>query len=372
MSTAGPAYEIRFRDDEHVQIIDLTRNGTGPESRPLPSIYRQSCLLRRESVLLSHSTSEPTFSRYDNKDNAAEELLDEDTRISSLAVSRDNTHSQVTSQPIPIQQQPPSSETQHAAKSAPHRRGTSSSYPLDVDTSYSWTGRSNKDLDVIPTVARRLAEEEALDSLRRQEGEEAMRKALERKAKIAAARQHSRTRSGGMSDVKDEELNTLVVENYVTSPTEQSPFDKTAVSGSFAHNGDANANRQSLEQNISQSNRTVDIKSDDTYRLDKKDMDNVEEKQPALDSQPNVYPYKPQQKRMDKYIRYPPKGHLGDAYQKAQQSNMHEMNTFKYQHGRSMMQDDRFQAQSQDTPSHYLAEETIKAEEKQGCCCIIS
>jgi hypothetical protein len=163
------------------------------------TVYRQSCLLRRESVLLSHSTSEPTFSRYDTKKNKAEELLvEEDTQVSSLAVSRDTSNPPVTSQPIAIQQ-PPSHETYNLAKSAPHRRGTSNTYPLNSDASFSWTGRANKDLDVIPTVARRLAEEEGLDSLRRQEGEEAMRKALERKAKIAAARQHARTRSGGKS-----------------------------------------------------------------------------------------------------------------------------------------------------------------------------
>jgi len=162
------------------------------------TVYRQSCLLRRESVLLSHSTSEPTFSRYDTQKNKAEDLLDEDTQVSSLAVSRDKPNPPVTSQPITIQQ-PLSHETHNLAKSAPHRRGTSNTYPLNSDASFSWTGRANKDLDVIPTVARRLAEEEALDSLRRQEGEEAMRKALERKAKIAAARQHARTRSGGKS-----------------------------------------------------------------------------------------------------------------------------------------------------------------------------
>ncbi|KAG2176745.1 hypothetical protein INT44_007409 [Umbelopsis vinacea] len=319
MSTAGPAYEIRFRDDEHVQIIDLTRNGAAPETRPLPS--------------------------------------DEDTQVSSLAVSRDTP---VTSQPIAVQQPPPH-ETYNLAKSAPHRRGTSNTYPLNSDTSFSWTGRANQDLDVIPTVARRLAEEEALDSFRRQEGEEAMRKALERKAKIAAARQHARTRSGGMSS-DHSDGDTLAVENYVSSPVDQTSFDKSAVYGTFAHTNESHY--ETVEQNLPQDNHTVDMKEDGTYRLDKKGMDNVEGTQPRIDSQPNVYPYRPQQ-HMDKDLRYPPKGHMGDRHHKQRQLNTHEMNTLKSEDGQS-------KAQSQDIPSHHLAEEAVKTDEKQGCCCIIS
>lgn len=149
--------------------------------------------------MLSHSTSEPTFSSYDIKDTIDEKLMNEDNEVSSLAVNRENTGpTGVPSQPIAIRK-PASSETQLLAKSAPHKQTTSNTYHSDYnDTSFSWTGQPNKkNLDVIPTVARRLAEDEALDSLRRQEGEEAMRKAQERKAKIAAARQHARKRSDG-------------------------------------------------------------------------------------------------------------------------------------------------------------------------------
>lgn len=159
--------------------------------------------------MLSHSTSEPTFSSYDIKDTIDEKLMNEDNEVSSLAVSRENTGpTGVPSQPIAIHK-PASSETQLLAKSAPHKQTTSNTYHSDYnDTGFSWTGQPNKNnLDVIPTVARRLAEDEALDSLRRQEGEEAMRKAQERKAKIAAARQHARKRSGG----KVLDLHTLIV-----------------------------------------------------------------------------------------------------------------------------------------------------------------
>jgi hypothetical protein len=43
MSPMEPEYILvaKLTFEKHVQIIDLTRNGTAPESRPLPS--RKSC-----------------------------------------------------------------------------------------------------------------------------------------------------------------------------------------------------------------------------------------------------------------------------------------------------------------------------------------
>jgi hypothetical protein len=164
------------------------------------------------------------------------------------------------------------------------------------------------------------------------------------------------------SDHSDGDLNTLAVEDYVTSPVDQTSFDKSAVYGTFAHTNEPHY--ETVEQSLPQDNHTADMKEDSTYHLDKEGMDNVEGTQPRIDSQPNVYPYRPQQ-HMDKNLRYPLKGHVGDRHQKERHLNMHEMNTLKSENGQS-------KAQSQDTPSHYLAEEAIKADEKQGCCCIIS
>lgn len=165
-----------------------------------------------------------------------------------------------------------------------------------------------------------------------------------------------------MSSVHSDGDNTLAVENYVSSPVDQTSSDKSAVYGTFAHSHDPHY--ETVEQNLPQDNHTTDMKEDDRYHLDKKGMDNVEGTQPRIDSQPNVYPYRPQQ-HMDKTLRYPPKGHLQDRHQKEWQPNVHEMKTLTSEDGPS-------KAQSHTTPSHYLAEENVQAEEKQGCCCIIS
>lgn len=171
-------------------------------------VYRQSYLLRRESVMLS-SGSTPTSNataEYHERDNSQQEETDHDVEVSSLAVRDEpqttstahQTNLSTASQPIPIKREASSSSTRQLAKSAPLDRNMYDNNE-QMDTNFSWTtGRTNKNLDVIPTVARRLAEEEAMDHLRRQEGEEAMRKAMERKAKIAAARQNANKSTPGI------------------------------------------------------------------------------------------------------------------------------------------------------------------------------
>ncbi|KAG2171836.1 hypothetical protein INT43_008216 [Umbelopsis isabellina] len=392
MSSAGPAYEIRFRDDEvgtfiHVQIIDLTRNGSGAESRRLPNVYRQSYLLRRESVMLSSSTT-PTSNataEYHEEDRLQQGVTDHDVEVSSLAVrdksqatsSTRRTNASTASQPIPINSAASSSSTRQLAKSAPLNRNVYDDNE-QLDTNFSWTtGRNNKNLDVIPTVARRLAEEEAMDHLRRQEGEEAMRKAMERKAKIAAARQNAnksspdlRPQGSSKSEQTTHQRNSqhqpkdrirMASVDYVkdTSAVDQSKNQSTA-----------------FEQRQAQDNNTRDIRKEVEEYLKGTDLRKGDNR---LDSQPNVYPYNSYE-RMDANMKQPLKGDVANYQMKEQHlayNGPQKSTKMKYdrEYELSRLQEGNVHANT--SISAQMNSETQdlghdSSNDKKGCCCIIS
>ncbi|KAJ2956180.1 hypothetical protein NQZ79_g7960 [Umbelopsis isabellina] len=413
MSSAGPAYEIRFRDDEHVQIIDLTRNGSGAESRRLPNskgsnfifkkqqhifllqicnfmeniVYRQSYLLRRESVMLS-SSSTPTSNaaiEYQERDRLQQRETDHDVEVSSLAVRDEPQTSSTThqanastaSQPIPINRAASSSSTRQLAKSAPLDRNKYDDNEQS-DTNFSWTtGRTNKDLDVIPTVARRLAEEEAMDHLRRQEGEEAMRKAMERKAKIAAARQNAnkstpdlRPQGSSYSEQTTHQRNSqhqpkdrirMASVDYVkdTSATDHSKNESTAI-----------------EQRKAQDNNTRDIRKEVEAYLKGTDMRKTDSR---LDTQPNVYPYNSYE-RMDENMKQSSKGYIANPQMKEQYlayNGPQESAKMKYERGYelSRLQEGNVHADTRISAQMNSETQDIghdSSNKKKGCCCIIS
>ena len=125
------------------------------------------------------------------------------------------------------------------------------------------------------------------------------------------------------------------------------------------------------EHDISQDNETVDIqKAVDSYRS-KKDMYNADDKSPRLDSQPNVYPYKPTQ-NVEAYIRQPPKGHPNEMQFKDRLSslNTHVVSS-KHEYELSRVHEGHFQYPTK--PSSNKEEQSQQfPEENHNCCCIIS
>ncbi|CAO3592549.1 unnamed protein product [Absidia cylindrospora] len=142
--TKGPAFEIRFCEGNKVQVYDLSRRGDRSGNQLLPNEYLEDDVVNGRL-------------RYSKLGN---QWLSDDA----------------------------GTKQHHQRQLAAIPDDPSTSTTITTTTATALVDDKNNNLDVIPVLAKRKAIEDAkeLESIR--QGEEAMRKAMERKMKIEMAR----------------------------------------------------------------------------------------------------------------------------------------------------------------------------------------
>ncbi|ORZ20416.1 hypothetical protein BCR42DRAFT_207574 [Absidia repens] len=209
--TKGPAFEIRFCEGNKVQVYDLSRRGDQSANQLLPNEYLEDDVVNGRL-------------RYSKLGN---QWLSDDTGTKQ------------------------------------HHQRQLAAIPDDPSTSTTTTtalvDEKNNNLDVIPVLAKRKALEDAkeLESIR--QGEEAMRKAMERKMKIEMAR---RARQKAAAEAES----SINLENL--SHKDDAPQDGSGDKNDFNNNTNRPMNEQDPQHQYEQE-KDISFRTEENGRTTK-------------------------------------------------------------------------------------------------------